>query len=322
MVNFGEVLTRAWNIIWKNKILWLFGLFATLGAGGGNGGGSSGNFNFNFRNDQIPRPNGNVPLWLQQIMQRVQDTLGIWVVILLIVILLLIIIAIVLNTFGRIGLARGAWHADEEAGSARLSFGQLWQAGRQYFWRVLLLVLIMWALSIALALIIIIPTVGLTVLTLGIGLICLLPLLCVLAIVLWAITILVDLAVIAIVNENLGVIDSITRAWSIITHRPSDLAIMALILWIGSLVVGFIIGLPILLIFAPLIGSAFLGTTGALRGGIIISVVLFIIYLPVYLFARSIIQSYVSTAWTLVFRRVTGRMPGISSPQMIDTSIA
>src|SRR5437773_2631742 len=26
--NFGEILTRAWQIIWKHKILWVFGILA------------------------------------------------------------------------------------------------------------------------------------------------------------------------------------------------------------------------------------------------------------------------------------------------------
>jgi hypothetical protein len=30
--NFGEVLTRAWQIIWKHKVLWIFGVFAQAAA--------------------------------------------------------------------------------------------------------------------------------------------------------------------------------------------------------------------------------------------------------------------------------------------------
>jgi hypothetical protein len=29
--NFGEVLTRAWQIIWKHKVLWVFGILASCG---------------------------------------------------------------------------------------------------------------------------------------------------------------------------------------------------------------------------------------------------------------------------------------------------
>ena len=35
-MNFGEVLSRAWQITWKHKILWLFGLLASCSAGGSN----------------------------------------------------------------------------------------------------------------------------------------------------------------------------------------------------------------------------------------------------------------------------------------------
>ncbi len=316
MLNFGEILTRSWKIIWKYKILWLFGLLASLGAGGGNGGGGS-NFNFNSRNGQNPftGPNTqNMPLWAQRMM----ESIGIWLPILILLILVLIAVLIVLNTFGRIGLYRGAWLADE--GAERLTLNQLWQAGKHYFWRVFLLILLIWALSLTLGLIIIIPTVGLTLLTFGIGLICLIPLLCVLAIFLWALTILADMAVIAIVNEDLGVINSIRRAWAVFTARPADVIIMALILWIGGLVVGLIIGLPVLLIAAPILGSIFLQSQQALRGGMILSIVLFLIYLPVLLFAESLVQSYLSTAWTLVFRRITGRQPGVASPQVVNVT--
>ena len=46
--NFGEVLTRAWQIIWKHKVLWIFGILASCSRGnGGSGNGGSGNSGFN-----------------------------------------------------------------------------------------------------------------------------------------------------------------------------------------------------------------------------------------------------------------------------------
>ena len=40
--NFGEILTRAWQITWKYKVLWIFGILAGCTNGGGGGGGNSG----------------------------------------------------------------------------------------------------------------------------------------------------------------------------------------------------------------------------------------------------------------------------------------
>ncbi len=315
MVNFGEILTQAWKIIWKYKVLWLFGFFATLGAGGGSGNsaGSSSNFNTGRFNGAF---NGtfNSPQW----MQRLSDSAPVWLPILLILILLLIIVCIVLNAFGNIGLARGAWQADESG--AHPTFGQLWSAGLHYFWRIFLLVLALWALSITLALIVVIPAIGVTVLTLGVGLICLLPLLCVLAIVFWALTILTNLAVIAIVNEDLGVIDAVKRAWAILKNRPGDVLITALILWVGQAVAGFLGALPLILVAAPLVVSLMLrsqqATTSGVIGGMIFSGIFFLIYLPIFILIRSIVQAYVNTTWTLLFRRVTGR--AVQTPAIAD----
>ena len=43
--NFGEILTRAWKITWKYKVLWIFGILASCSQGGG-GGGGGGNTGF------------------------------------------------------------------------------------------------------------------------------------------------------------------------------------------------------------------------------------------------------------------------------------
>ena len=43
-MDFGKVLTRAWQITWQCKVLWLFGFF--LGGLGVNGG-------FNFSTDEF-----------------------------------------------------------------------------------------------------------------------------------------------------------------------------------------------------------------------------------------------------------------------------
>jgi hypothetical protein len=38
-MDFGEVFSKAWKIIWKYKILWLFGIFASCSGGGAGLGG-------------------------------------------------------------------------------------------------------------------------------------------------------------------------------------------------------------------------------------------------------------------------------------------
>lgn len=36
-MNYGEILSKTWKVIWKHKILWLFGVLAGCSASGGGG---------------------------------------------------------------------------------------------------------------------------------------------------------------------------------------------------------------------------------------------------------------------------------------------
>ncbi|MDR3576653.1 MAG: hypothetical protein P4L50_22540 [Anaerolineaceae bacterium] len=309
-MNIGEVLKKSWDIIWKFKVLWIFGLFASCGRSGGGGGG--GGQSFNFRNNPGTFSNQNPFPELTPYAQRIQNffaQIPVWVYVLIILaVLIWILIVIIISTIGRIGIVRGAWMADE--GAERLSFGQLWGEGLHYFWRIFLLDLLFLIVGVALAVLIIVPAAFFAVATLGIGLICLIPLICLLIPVSWFITVLLEQSIVAILGENRGVIDGLSRAWNVIKDNFGPMIVMALILFIGRLILGFIIALPALIILIPLFGSLVGGlATGsqALFGsGIIIGlIVLICVFGPIAYILESIIQTYVSTAWTLTFRRLT-----------------
>ena len=42
-MDYGEVLSKAWKIVWKFKILWIFGILASCTGNAGSGVGSGGN---------------------------------------------------------------------------------------------------------------------------------------------------------------------------------------------------------------------------------------------------------------------------------------
>src|SRR5690242_280046 len=107
--NFGEVLTRAWQIIWKHKVLWIFGILAGWGRGNARfnsntGGGGNGNGGF----DQLPPQ-------LLSILETIQENLTIFIVAICIFALLFWAITIFLSTIGRIGLIRGTYQVETGA---------------------------------------------------------------------------------------------------------------------------------------------------------------------------------------------------------------
>jgi hypothetical protein len=146
-MNIGEVLSRAWEIIWKNKVLWIFGLFAGLAGGGGGN-----NYRFNIEQRNMPI---DIPSWA--------------VALLVLLVLVLVVVFVIIGALGRAGLVRGAWRAD--GGDTNLAFSGLFRESQSYFWRVLLLGILIVAISLALILSLIIPS----VLTCGLILICLVP---------------------------------------------------------------------------------------------------------------------------------------------------
>lgn len=303
-MNYGEVLTNAWKTIWKYKVLWIFGILAGLGSGGGGGGGNGGGGNrFNFSNGNNPG-NFNFPNFSDRVGPFLQNNWWLLIILALLA-LLVVIVLIILGTYGRIGLARGAWQADD--GAVRLTFGSLFAESGRYFWRVLLLAIIIFVVGILLVILIALPSAFLAAVTLGVGLICLIPFFCILGLLGWVVQIVIRLAIIAIVGEDLGVLAGLQRGWEVARDHLAESIVMGLILGIAGGVLNFVIALPFIGALLPLGMMIFNQTTTVVRTSLITAGVLFCLYLPVAIFLGGVVESYVGTAWTLTFRRLTGR---------------
>jgi len=84
------------------------------------------------------------------------------------------------------------------------------------------------------------------------------------------------------------------------------LFVHALILMLGvGLIGGAVIGLPLLIVGAPAFAGFISGTAEAIRNGMLVSGVLFFIYLPILLLLSGILRAYTTSAWTLTYIRLT-----------------
>jgi len=294
-MNYGEVMKRAWDIIWKHKVLWIFGILTSCG------GGSSASSNSGWRTS-VEQNNWN----FQPMVNNIPDwQIALIIAIVLLVIFVLVVLAVFLSTIGRIGMIRGTVQGDR--GAERLSFGELFSGSLPYFWRVFGLNLVV-GLAFALVVIISVITLAITV----VGLLCLIPLICVLIPIGWFISVLTEQANIAIVTENLGLIDGLKRGYQVLTTNLGPMIVMWLILGLGvSLIGGLIIGLPIILIVGPAVIGAISGTDRALGGGLLVTGLCFVAYLPVLIVLNGVLQSYIRSAWTLTYLRLTGTRPAV-----------
>jgi hypothetical protein len=314
-MNYGEILEKAWKIIWRFKVLWIFGLLASCGAGGGGGsggGGSSSQSDFqNGGSNFLPPEIANRFEQLGQQLESWAETPGFWMTVALITlgfilfIFLLSLLFTAIRSLGLIGLVRGTWQADE--GAQRLPFGELLKGSFPYLGRVFLFLLLLGLAGLLLGIIIAVPLVVVAVLTLGIGILCLLPLLCLLIPIGMLVSTFEQQVIVAMVGEDLGILDGVKRAWNLMRDNLGPVAVMTLILFVGGAMVGVVLALPILIVAMPAVIGIVAGQGAVLTGGLILSGVLLLVYILVATVLGSILHAYIGSAWTLTFRRLTGR---------------
>ena len=110
-----------------------------------------------------------------------------------------------------------------------------------------------------------------------------------------------------IVVENLGISEGLKRSWQLVRTKFGPVFIIWLLLLVIGLVVSFILALPIIALVVPLVfGSAIVNSDYSLSLGIIFLVCI-CVYLPFLLVLNGILQSYVGSAWTLTYLRLTGQ---------------
>ncbi len=297
-MDYGEVLSRAWQIVWKHKVLWIFGILAGCGSSG-----NPGRFSSSYRTDNVP--SGVEDFFLQ--FERIPDwQIAALIVGIILVILVLVVLVTFLTTVGKIGVIQGAQKADQ--GELSMKFGELFSGSLPFFWRVFLLNLLFGLAFAALVFVLVIVFAFGAILTLGIALICIIPVICLLVPVSWLLFVVLEQANIAIVVDNLGIMDGLRRGWQVFRDNLGAIIIMALILGIGvSLIGGLIISAPLFLIAIPVMSTVLLGSNSAIWGGLLITGLCFLAYLPFWLVLNGILTAYIESAWTLTYMRLTRR---------------
>lgn len=305
--NFGEVLSRAWQIVWKHKVLWIFGILASCGRGGGGGNGGGGNTGIEGQGPNLPP---QAMQWFQIIEQNLMTFIAIGIA----VICLIWIITAFLSTVGRIGLIHGTSLID--GGAESLNFGQLFSESLPYFWRVFVLSLIV---AIPILFVFAALFAGLIVFAIsasggnndaGLGILAMVPVLigciCILIPVMFVVGLIVRQAERAIVLEDLSVLPALSRGWDVFRSNLGPIILMAIIMIVIGLVVGFVIALPVFIIVIP-------GVIGFLAGDaqnytpLVFMGVCLCLYIPVSLLLNGIAIAYIESVWTLTYMRLTKR---------------
>lgn len=298
-MDYGNLLARAWQITWRNKILWLFGILA--------GGGIS--FNGNFGGGGRSNNQGPLPPDIQSQLGR-----GEVLAVVLVVACIVIVIALalfVLSIIMRGGLIGGIRLADD---NGRVTFGEAWAVGMRYFGRMLGIVLLLVLPGLLVAFVFAFAG----ALTGGLAFICLLPLLCLLIPAFIVLGIIAHFAQFAVVLEDLGVTAAFRRGWEILKANLGNIIVLGLILIVIDFIAGLVLVAPFFAIVIPtLFISAAAGANQPNTGVLAIAALACLCYLPIAIVAAGIVHAWTTSVWTLAYRKFIGSAPALpSAPPM------
>jgi hypothetical protein len=329
-MQYGTLLKRAWNIIWRNKVIWVFGFLAALGSGGG-GGGSNTNYRTDGREFNLPPggQGGNLPPELQQLFTRLFSDLTLILTIVVALVCLGLLIGLVLALLSALGHGAMVEMAREADDTEKTSFSTGWNAGLRQMVRVFLIrfllglptaiIILLGMIPFLLAFIPLIQNNGLRgaeamfaggmVLSLAcFGTACCIGVL--LGLVLQLIE---TLSIRALVLEGLGILASIGRGWNVLKGNVGEVVILWLIFLVLGIVVGIVIGIPAALLAIAV--AVPMGIAAAVSPIMIAPLVMVICLIAIVsAILRSVVEAYMSTTWTLAYRQWIGRGAPVAVP--------
>ena len=324
-----KVLKRAWNITWRYRVLWVFGILLALTTSrGGGGGGSqykvSGDDFASFGRDFATPLAPPAP---EVIASFVGALIAIGIA-LACVILILIVVSLVIRYVAETALIRLV-DDHEETGEKR-SVGRGIQMGwsRSALRLFLIDLLIGLPLAIAFILLFLLALVPLLLWTTGseaagavgtlatIGLVFLFIMLAIVVAV--VISLLMRFFHRACVLEELGVVEAIKHGFRMVKEHLGDVALMWLImLGVG---IGLAVAMIIVVVLLVLLAMVLAGVPALLAGGLsslafegplpwivgaAVGIPIFILMLVVpMLFLGGLIEVFKSSVWTLTYREV------------------
>jgi hypothetical protein len=284
--DFGDVLTRAWKITWKHKVLWIIGiLFGFL-------------VSFMF-------PLMFSPILFPILMQNARMDVRTTPVFMLggILLFLLFIVALYpVSVLTQSSLTLGVLHANEENGET-LSAMDLIKKSLPFFWRVLGL-MVLFAVGMGLVNIIIqVILFLLIILTLGIGTICMMPLMLLMYPALYGAIVWMEQAMNAIIVDNMSVTEAAKQGWDLLRSNLMSMTLVALVVYLG---VGLVTGL----LMAPMMIPLFIVPFGFMENQtnwtiLSISLLWTLAFIPVFAVVMGMSMIFSKSAWVLTYLRLT-----------------
>ena len=285
--SFGEVLTRAWQITWNHKNLWLAGI--VIGLVGMLTGALSLLFNPSFASFSDPDA-------VNQALPSILLSNA--------VVLLLSLLSIPLYVIGMSIPSLGTFQV--ERGRDKVNFGELIRGVLPYFWRILGILSLLWGGVFVVMFVVFGCITLLGLLTFGIAVLCTIPLFLLTIPLVILVYALMEQAISAVLVDNLGFSSALQRAWELVKKNLGVMALLSIILYLGATVISMIITVPMMV---PMFGFIFnMGAEPDFESidRLFRNMTVWMLALsPLYALLQGILLAYMQSVWTLTYMRLT-----------------
>jgi hypothetical protein len=285
--NFGEILTRAGQITWRHKNLWLAGIIVSLI------GLLSGSISL------IANPSFSSfsdPAEVNKALPSILLSNGL--------VLLLTLLSTPLYIVGMAVPSLGTLQV--ERGTERVNFWELIKGVLPYFWRILGIVALIWVGMFAVMIVFFACIIVLSLVTFGIGALCAVPLIILfIPLGIWGYA-LMEQAISAVVVDDLGFSSALQIAWELVRKHLGVMALISIIIYLGSAIISMIISVPMMI---PMFGFMFnMGSEPDFEAidQLFRNMTWWILaFSPFYAVLQGILLTYMQSVWTLTYLRLT-----------------
>ncbi|HSB03132.1 MAG TPA: hypothetical protein VLE49_20950 [Anaerolineales bacterium] len=281
--DFGEVLSHAWQITWKHKGLWvigiLFGFFVAL-----------------MLLLMLP------PLLFPILVENTRTDLAvIFLVGFIVVFFLFMLVLYPISVLAQTSLTLGVLDTEQEGKQS--SAPELIKRSLPFFWRVLGLMLLFGLGTTLIVFGIQAIMILFTIMTLGVGSICIAPLSLLMYPALYLAIVWMEQAMNGIIIDKLTVMEAARQGWSLVRNNLLIFALMALIIYFG---IGMIAGIFVVPLMIPL----FIAPLGFMEHEVnwivvSISVLCMVVSIPLFGILTGWSMIFTKSAWVLTYLRLT-----------------
>ena len=322
-MDYGHLITRAAQVTWRYKFLWIFGIVMALC---GQGGGGGARFQMNYRVPYSPTATPpEFPAFFPEPLGQVPIT--VYIVVGILLILVFGIIGIVVGAIGRSALIKSV---DRVEVGESISFSGSWKDGvakavplglLQALLYIPLLILVVTVAAIVLMqfwpffseiiryaptpesqapppfmqeFLAIFPALFATMC--GVA--------CLFFIIQIIIALFLTFGSRAIVLENQDVIGSFSRSWYLFHKNIGATLILAILIFLISVVLGLIVAIPAMAIMLPIMLSTMPGMifgTGPTLGSYLLMGGAGVVIIVIFSFVNGIARVFIESLWTLAY---------------------